>query len=154
MNRDFAEMLSELSAAGADYIVVGGYAVIAHGFPRATGDIDVWVRPSQDNATRVMLALRRFGAPLADLTEGDLSTPGVIFQIGVVPTRIDILTEIDGVTFEEAWTSRISVTLGEQTIPVLGRWALLRNKKASGRKKDLIDVAWLEENDGPSDATG
>lgn len=154
MNRDFAEMLSELSAADADYIVVGGYAVIAHGFPRATGDIDVWVRPSRDNATRVMRALRSFGAPLADLTEEDLSTPGVIFQIGVVPRRIDILTEIDGVTFEEAWASRISATLGEQSIPVLGRLALIRNKKAAGRKKDLIDVAWLEEDGGAADPTG
>ena len=98
-----------------------------------------------------MRALRRFGAPLADLAEEDLSTPGVIFQIGVVPRRIVILTEIDGVTFEEAWASRISATLGEQSIPVLGRLALIRNKKAAGRKKDLIDIAWLEEDDGPSD---
>ena len=82
MNRDFAEMLSALSEAEVEYLVVGGYAVIAHGYPRATGDIDIWVRPTPENAEKVMLALRRFGAPLADLSAGDLVTPGLIFQIG------------------------------------------------------------------------
>lgn len=154
MNRDFADMLSELSEAGVEYLVVGGYAVIAHGFPRATGDIDLWVRPSSENARRVMHALRRFGAPLADLTEDDLSTPGVVFQIGVIPNRIDILTEVDGVTFDEAWASRLTETVEGQQVPVLGRSALLRSKKAAGRKKDLIDAAWLEEIEGPRDSAG
>jgi hypothetical protein len=148
VNRDFADMLSELSEADVEYLVVGGYAVIAHGFPRATGDINLWVRPSPENACRVMLALRRFGAPLADLKEEDLSTPGVIFQIGVVPNRIDILTVVDGVTFEEAWASRLTATVEGKEVPVLGRSALIRSKHAAGRKKDLIDAAWLEEDQG------
>ena len=150
VNRDFAEMLSALSEAGTEYLVVGGYAVIAHGYPRATGDIDIWVRPTPENAERVMLALKRFGAPLADLTEQDLVTPGLIFQIGVVPNRIDILTEIDGVTFDEAWASRITASVEGQEIPVLGKTALLRNKKATGRTKDLLDANWLEEPDEPA----
>lgn len=149
MNRDFAEMLSALSEADVEYLVVGGYAVIAHGYPRATGDIDIWVRPTRENAEKVMLALRRFGAPLADLTEQDLVTPGLVFQIGVVPSRIDILTDIDGVTFDEAWASRITARVEGQDIPVLGRAALLRSKKATGRKKDRLDASWLEEPDDP-----
>ena len=130
MNRDFADMLSELSAADVEFLVVGGYAVIAHGFPRATGDIDLWVRPTAENAKRVMLALRRFGAPLADLTEEDLATPGVVFQIGVVPNRIDILTDLDGVTFEEAFSSRLTATVEGRDVPVMGRQDLLRNEDA------------------------
>ena len=145
MNRDFADMSSELFAADAEFLVVGGCAVIAHGFPRATGDIDVWVRPTPENAKRVMLALRRFGAPLADLTEADLATPGVAFQIGVVPNRIDILTDVDGVSFDEAWASRVKAGVEGHDVPVLGRSALLRTKRATGRKKDLLDAAWLEE---------
>jgi hypothetical protein len=143
-------MLSALSEVDAEYIVVGGYAVIAHGYPRATGDIDIWVRPIPENAEKVMLALKRFGAPLADLTEQDLVTPGLIFQIGVVPNRIDILTEIDGVTFAEAWATRITTRVEGQDVPVLGREALLRSKKATGRKKDLLDASWLEEPDDPA----
>lgn len=147
MNRDFAEMLSALCEAGVEFLVVGGYAVIAHGYPRATGDIDIWVRPTAENARRVMSALRSFGAPLADLTEQDLVTPGLIFQIGVVPSRIDIITEIDGVTFGDAWATRMTAVVEGRDVPVLGREALLRNKKASGRTKDLLDARWLEESD-------
>jgi hypothetical protein len=140
-------MLSALCEAGVEFLVVGGYAVIAHGYPRATGDIDIWVRPTAENARRVMSALRSFGAPLADLTEQDLVTPGLIFQIGVVPSRIDIITEIDGVTFGDAWATRMTAVVEGRDVPVLGREALLRNKKASGRTKDLLDARWLEESD-------
>lgn len=150
MNRDFAEMLCALSEARAEYIVVDGYALIAHGFPRATGDIDIWVRPTAGNAERVLRALRHFGAPLADLSADDLVTPGVIFQIGIIPNRIDIITEIGGVTFEEAWATRITAEVEGQQVPVLGKEALLRNKKASGRRKDLLDASWLEEPDDPA----
>src|SRR5262244_2359048 len=94
MNRDFAEMLSALSAVGADYLVVGAHALAAHGRPRATGDLDIWVRPSATNASKVWAALARFGAPLSGLTQKDLQTPGIVFQICVEPVRIDILTGI------------------------------------------------------------
>ena len=91
MNRDFAEILSALSDAGADFVIVGAHALAAHGLPRATEDLDIWVRPSPENARRVLAALRAFGAPLHDLEEKDLVHLGTVFQIGVVPSRVDIL---------------------------------------------------------------
>ena len=106
MNRDFVEMLSELSAAGVDFIIVGAHALAAIGITRATGDLDIWVRPTPANASRVITALERFGAPLFDLTPADLTAPDTVFQIGMVPSRIDILSGISGVTFEDAWAAR------------------------------------------------
>ena len=144
MNRDFVEMLAALSEVDADYLVIGAHAMAAHGYPRATGDLDIWVRASSENAGRVWTALARFGAPLSDLTREDLATPGIVFQMGVPPCRIDILTAVDGVTFEEAWDTRLMVDLAGLVVPVLGREALLRSKRAAGRPKDLADVAWLE----------
>ncbi|HMM35235.1 MAG TPA: hypothetical protein PKA62_10955, partial [Thermoanaerobaculia bacterium] len=111
MERDFVEMLSALDAAGAEYLVVGAHALAAHGVPRATGDLDIWVRATPENARRVLAALREFGAPLFDLTANDLSRPGTVFQIGVVPVRIDLLTSISGVGFEEAWAGRVEVPI-------------------------------------------
>lgn len=144
MNRDFVEMLSALHVAGADYLVVGAYALAAHGLPRATGDLDLWVRPTPDNARRVHAALHAFGAPLADLTVDDLVSPDLVFQIGVAPARIDILTGVSGLRFEEAWPGRITVRIASLDVPVLGREALLRNKRAAGRPRDLADIAELE----------
>jgi hypothetical protein len=146
LNPDFRDMLSELNAAEADFIVVGAYALAAHGLPRATGDIDIWVRPTAENAERVHGALRAFGAPVDQLSVDDLSSPEVVFQIGVAPRRIDILTSIDGVAFEDAWPRRQTVTIEGLDIPVLGREDFIENKKASGRPQDLADVAWLEGN--------
>jgi hypothetical protein len=144
MNRDFAEMLSALCDAGADFLVVGAHALAAHGLPRATGDLDIWVRPSLDNARRVLDALRTFRAPLHDLSEDDLTRPGTVFQIGVVPNRIDILTEISGVPFEDAWTRREWFVVEGQRLPFLGRADLAANKRAAGRPKDLADLAALD----------
>jgi hypothetical protein len=150
MNRDFAEMLSALSAAKAEFLVVGAHAVAVHGHPRATGDLDIWVRATPENAGRVWSALDQFGAPLFDLRRDDLSRPGVVFQIGVPPCRIDILTEITGVTFDEAWPGRLTTSVEGQTLPFIGRHELLINKRAVGRPKDLGDVAFLEGgDDGP-----
>ncbi len=143
MNRDFAEMLAELHAAGADFLVVGAHALAAHGRPRATGDLDIWVRSTPENARRVYAALQRFGAPLEDLTLADLATPDVVYQIGVPPARIDILTSISGVTFEEGWASRITTAVGELEVPVIGRDRLIQNKRAAGRPRDLADLADL-----------
>lgn len=145
MNRDFAEMLAALSAAGADYLLVGAHALAAHGVVRATGDLDVWIRPTPENASKVWRALVAFGAPLQQLSEQDLATPDVVFQIGVVPYRIDLLTSIDGVPFEEAWQRRIRVHVEGQEIPLIGREDLLRNKRATGRLRDLADAEELEK---------
>jgi hypothetical protein len=143
MNPDFAEMLSALSEAGADYLIVGAHALAAHGFPRATGDLDIWVRPAPDNAACVLAALHAFGAPLFDLSAADLTRLGTVFQLGVVPNRIDILTEISGVTFEDAWPRRVVLTIEGQPLPFLGREDLERNKRAAGRPKDVADLAAL-----------
>lgn len=110
MNRDFAEMLSALSEAGAEFLVVGAHALAAHCVPRATGDLDIWVHSTHDNATRVLAALTAFGAPLADLSLADLTRTDTVFQIGVVPCRIDILTGISGVPFAVAWERRMPST--------------------------------------------
>jgi hypothetical protein len=144
MNPDFAEMLSALSAAGAEYIIVGAFAVAAHGNPRSTGDIDIWVRPTRENAERVLTALRAFGAPLFDLTVDDLADEQTVFQIGVAPVRIDILAGIDGVSFEDAWTRRVMVELGSTRAAVLSLVDLAANKRAAGRPKDLVDLEWIE----------
>ena len=144
MNPDFVEMLSALRDAGADYLVVGAHALAAHGRPRATGDLALWVRPTTDNARRVYAALGAFGAPLRDLAVNDLVSPDVVFQIGVAPARIDILTSVSGVRFDEAWPDRLMVRIETLDVPVIGRDALIRNKRAAGRPRDLADVAELE----------
>jgi hypothetical protein len=102
LNPDFSDMLSAFTGESVEYLVVGAYALAAHGVPRATGDLDFWIRPTPENASRVLRALAAFGAPTADLALDDLTTPDLVFQIGVEPNRIDILTSIDGVTFDEA----------------------------------------------------
>jgi hypothetical protein len=144
MNQDFAEMLSALIEAEADFLIVGAHALAAHGFPRATGDLDIWVRPSPDNAKRVIQALGAFGAPLFDLTTEDLTRPGVVFQIGVAPCRIDILTEISGVSFEDAWSRRALFSVEGRELPFISKGDLVVNKRAAGRPRDLADLAELE----------
>ena len=143
MNEDFRDLLSALCAAGARFLIVGAYAVSFHAEPRATGDLDVWVEATAENAARVLAALRAFGAPLHDLTEDDLAHPDVVFQIGLPPRRIDVLTSITGVGFEEAWAGRAEVTYGDVRCFAIGRDALIRNKLALSRPKDLVDVDLL-----------
>jgi hypothetical protein len=145
---DYKEMLSELSAGGAEYLLVGAFAMAVHQLPRATGDMDVWIRPEVANARRVWEALARFGAPMSNISVDELAQPGFFFQIGVAPVRIDILTEIDGVSFDEAWAERGVHDLGGVSVPVIGRRHLLINKRSTGRPKDLADAAWLEESSG------
>jgi len=147
MNRDFVEMLSVLVEAQAEFLVVGAHALAAHGVPRATGDLDIWVRNSDENADRVLRALENFGAPLHDLTREDLVRPGTVFQIGVPPSRIDILTSISGVGFDEAWPNRLTIDVGKLAVPVLGRREFVTNKRAVGRPRDLSDLELLEESD-------
>lgn len=148
MNPDFRDMLSALSAEGVEYLLVGAYAVAVHGHPRATGDLDLWIRPTEENAEKTFRALRRFGAPLGDLDVADLAKPGTVFQIGVAPRRIDFLTEIDAVAFDEAWASRRTTDVDGLEVPVLGFDALVRNKRATGRPRDLADAEQLEASRG------
>lgn len=146
MNQDFRDLLAEFNAGSVDYLVVGAHALAVHGFVRATKDLDVWVRPEAANASRVVAALAAFGAPLHDLTAVDMATAGTVFQIGVAPIRIDIITSVDGLDFEEAWVSRVQAPFADQTVPVLSREDLIKNKRAAGRDQDLIDVKWLEQH--------
>lgn len=148
MNRDFRDLLAEFNAQSVEYIIVGAHALAAHGHVRATKDLDVWVRPDSDNAKRVLKALKEFGTPLHGLTEADLATPGTVFQIGMPPLRIDVITAIDGVSFDEAWPARLLAKFADQPAAVLSREHLIRNKRASGRTQDMADLEWLEANEG------
>lgn len=144
MSRDFRDLLFEFTARNVEFLIVGAHALAAYGHVRATKDLDVWVRPSDVNGRRVLEALVAFGAPIEDLSLEDLTTPGTTFQIGVDPLRIDILTEIDGVSFDEAWENRSQTELFGQNAFVISKEDLIRNKKASGRLQDLADVERLE----------
>jgi hypothetical protein len=144
VNPDFRDLFAALNGAGAEYLLVGGYALAIHAAPRFTKDLDVWVNPTRENAPRVLTALKAFGAPLGELTETDLMTPGVVFQMGLPPNRIDLLTSIDGVAFSEAWPARITTEYGREQLPVIGRAQLIANKRASGRPQDLVDADAIE----------
>lgn len=146
---DFADLLLELLDAEVQFLLVGGYAVAHYGHLRATKDLDVWICPGPANADRVVRALRRFGAPLASLgvTRDDFLVAGQTVQIGLPPLRIDLLTEISGVDFESAWSTRGRFELGDREVPIIGRAQLLANKRASGRPQDLVDVAALESSE-------
>jgi hypothetical protein len=144
MNPDFVDLLRAFNAANVRFLVVGAYALALHGRPRATGDLDVWVDATPHNAPRIMHALAAFGAPLADLAVDDFSREGIVYQIGVPPSRIDILTELTGVSFTEAWPGRVRRPFGDVDVDFIGREAFLRNKRATGRAKDLGDIEGLE----------
>ena len=146
MNSDYRDLIAEFNAHGVEFIVVGAHALAAHGHVRATKDLDVWVRPSADNAKRVIAALQSFGAALHDLSIDDLANPGVIFQMGVEPVRIDVLTAIDAVTFADAWSRRVETTFADQPAAVLSRQDLIVNKTAVAREQDVADVAWLKKH--------
>lgn len=146
MNPDFRDLIAAFNDRQVEFIVVGAHALAAHGHVRATKDLDIWIRPTQENAERVMAALIGFGAPLHDLTIEDLVTPNVVFQIGVAPIRIDVLTAIDGVDFTSAWDSRMHTRFAGLSVSVLSHEHLIQNKLASGRPQDLADVDWLRKH--------
>jgi hypothetical protein len=147
VHADFVDLVRCLSDESCEYVVVGAHALAVHGVPRATGDLDILVRPTPENAARLIRALRRFGAPLAahGVTEGDFAAAGLVYQLGLPPRRIDILTEISGVPFDEAAARPVEAWLGPVKVRCIGFDALLKNKRASGRTKDLADAEALEE---------
>ena len=144
LNEDYKEILQCLAGEDVKFLLVGAYALAAHGYPRATMDIDIWVMPSPENAEAVLGALRRFGAPLRDLTIEDLQKDDTIFQIGVAPRRIDIITGASGLDFETAFAHSIEVDIEEIQVHIPSLDDLICNKRASGRTKDLADVEALE----------
>ena len=146
LNPDFRDLLSVFLDAQVEFLVVGGYAMAAHRLPRATKDLDLWVRPAVDNARRALRAIDAFGAPRHGLSEVDLQTEGTIYQIGVPPNRVDVITVIDGVRFDDAWRNRTTVEIEGLRVPVIGRAHLVLNKRTVGRPQDLLDADLLESS--------
>ena len=147
LNPDFRDILSAFIDERVEFLVVGGYAMAAHRLPRATKDLDLWVRPTADNAVRVLRALDTFGAPRHGLTAVDLESQGTIYQVGVPPNRIDVITTVDGVVFAEAWADRAEIDIDGLRIPVIDRRHLVINKRTVGRPQDVVDADLLESQD-------
>ena len=145
LESDSKELLELFNARSVEYLIVGAYALAQHGIPRYTGDLDILVRPSADNAVRVMEALKAFGFGEIGLARQDFEKAGNVIQLGVPPVRIDIVTSISGVSWEEADGERIEGRYGDIAVGFLGREQIIANKRASGRKKDLADLEALGE---------
>ncbi len=144
-NPHFFDLLSEFNAARVRYLVVGAHVLSYYGRPRTTGDLDLWVEPTGRNADRVFRALGKFGAPLEGISPADFRTPGTVFQIGVAPSRVDILTSLTQVVFATAWKNRRQARYGKLSISLLSERDFIRNKKAVGRARDLADAAEVEK---------
>ena len=147
LSKDLREFIECLNSNEAEYLVVGAFAVSWHGFPRYSGDIDFLVRPTPENAAFVLRAIADFGMGSLGISVDDLAVPGKVVQLGFEPNRIDLMSSVTGVTFEEAWAEKESGQLDGVPVHFIGRAALLRNKDATGRSKDLIDAAELRKQD-------
>ena len=146
LNDDYKEMLQSLLDNEVEFLIVGAYAMAVYGYPRSTGDLDLWVFTSQENAEKVYNALIQFGAPLSEINKNSFSEKGIVFQIGVAPRRIDIITNVDGVNFVEAYTAREEIELDDLNVPFISKANLIKNKKATGREKDRLDANTLENS--------
>ena len=144
LSSDWTALLAEFNAAGVKYLVVGAYAYGRYAVPRATGDLDLWIERERHNARRVYDALIRFGAPLDNVTPDDFEKDDFVYMFGRPPLRIDVLTAIDGVTFDESWAARTEGKLGGVAVSFIGRNEFLRNKRATGRTKDIADAEAVE----------
>jgi hypothetical protein len=140
---DFEEFFASCNINKVQYLIVGGYAFALHAHPRFTGDIDVFVAPNEANARKIIQALTDFGFPLSPLTWEDLASPGKVVQLGYPPLRIDVITAIDGVSFEDAWPRRVESRYGAQPVYFISKEDLIANKRASGRQQDLLDLESL-----------
>jgi len=145
VQEDFREFLELLNAHEVQFIIVGGYALAFHGAPRFTGDIDVFVKPDNANAKRIINALADFGFSSLDLTINDFIDQNNVIQLGLPPVRIDIITSISGVTWEEADASKEPGLFGDVSVSYIGKNQFITNKRATGRKKDLADIEALGE---------
>jgi len=143
VNQDFRDLLRVFSDESVRYLIVGGYALIRYTEPRYTKDLDVWVSPDRENAEKVFRALVKYGAPVSAMSPADFMRAGFFFTMGIAPSRIDILFDLTGLTFEEAWQRRVTVTIGDLETNFLSRVDLIINKEAVGRKQDLADVEKL-----------
>lgn len=144
LSQDFREFIELLIKNKAEYLIVGGYAVGVHGHPRFTGDLDIWLNPSPKNAALILRAVNEFGFSSYGLTESDFIKPGNVIQLGYPPLRIDLLTEIDGVAFEECYKNKKEVIVDDLPVSFIGYHDLLKNKKVSGRPRDIDDIENLK----------
>jgi hypothetical protein len=145
LNEDYKDMLQTLLDNEVKFLVVGAYALAAYGYPRATGDFDIWVEASAENSKKIFSSLASFGAPTSGLAENTFMEKGIIFQIGIAPRRIDFITHVDGVDFNDAYPSRKTIIMEGLNLPLISKENLIKNKKSTGRDKDLVDVKHLEE---------
>jgi hypothetical protein len=152
-DQDFSEFVELLARHDVRYMIVGGYALAAHGLPRATGDLDAWIWTDSTNAHRLLLALDEFGFGGVGIEHDDLTSPDCVVQLGYPPYRIDILTRLSGLDFEAAWARHIEVVLGGVMVPFIGREDLITNKRATGRPQDVADVLRLT-GEAPRGTTG
>jgi len=146
LNEDYRDMLQILLDNEARFLIVGAYALGAYGYPRATGDFDIWVDTAPDNSKKIYASLAKFGAPLSDLSEQTFTEEGITFQIGIAPRRIDIITHIDGVCFTDAYNARENIGVEGLQIPFISKNDLIKNKRATGREKDRLDADSLTRN--------
>jgi len=143
---DFRDLLALFNEHKVDYIIVGAYALAFHGAPRYTGDIDILVKPDALNAQKIIGALNEFGFESVGLSSEDFESPDKVIQLGFPPVRIDIITSITGVSWEDAWSGRVEGKFGDVLVHYIGRQEFILNKRALGRKKDLADVEALGED--------
>lgn len=144
LNKDFREFIELLNAHEVQYIIVGGYAVAFHGYPRYTKDIDFWILPHPQNAEKLLAVLREFGFSSLDLTVDDFSLPNKVVQLGNPPYRIDIVTSISGVSFLDCLPSSIETKIDDVDVRFIGLEDLKKNKRSTGRLRDLSDLEELE----------
>ncbi len=150
---DFDEFCALLSARDVEFVIVGAHALAFHGAPRFTGDLDILVRPTEDNGRRLLAAIAAFGFPTASLTVSDIAVGKKVIEMGVPPVQIHVMSAIDGVTWDDVWATREAGKLGARTVAFIGRDAFLRNKRAAGRAKDLADIDALRDPSRPEPPT-
>ena len=146
LNKDYKEMLQILLKNRVKFLVVGAYAMGAYGYPRATGDIDIWVESSPENSEKIYQSLSEFGAPISDIEQKTFCEEGIVFQIGLAPRRIDIITKIEGVNFQNAYSDKREIEVEGIKIPFISKEDLIKNKESTGREKDKLDAKYLRSN--------
>ena len=145
LNKDYKEMLKSLLESRVKFLIVGAYAMAAYGYTRSTGDFDIWVENSSENSVKLYKVLSDFGAPLEDITPETFSNKDIVYQIGVAPVRIDVLTDIDGVSFKDAYKSKHDLVLDGLLLPFISKSDLIKNKRSTGRDRDVLDAQTLED---------
>ena len=142
LNEDYKEMLQNLLKNKVKFLVVGAYAMSVHGYPRATGDFDIWVEASKENSLKIYKSLQNFGVPITEMSKDTFSVEGIVFQIGLAPRRIDIITKIDGVEFNKAYAEKEEIEIEDMKLPFLSKKNLIKNKKSTGREKDKCRMSY------------